>query len=519
MTNIMYSPSPLVVDGVTMWHLAPELDETFDPTDWVDFLGSALTYRWQRNRLYDWYYRGEHRLWFGPTQAQVVYRRLLGESRSNWAELIVDAVNERLRVIGFRFQQSGDETADLAVWDDVWQANNLDARSDEMHIEALVWGTAYAICWPNEVGDVKVTAEHPSECITYAPANDRHQTTMGLKRWCDDNGYWHATLYTPVFIYKYTASSAVGVAGTMPPTGSWYERETAGEPWPLPNPYGVVPMIEFPNNPRLLTGGRSELSGGVIEMCDRINETVFNRMLAAQFSAFRQKWISGMEIPRDPATGAPVEPFRAAVDRLWMTENPDATFGEFSEASLQNYIGAAEADIAHLASITRTPAYYLLPRGQMPSGEALKAAEVGLVNKVKRRQRFFGEAWEQVMRTALTMQGSSQAMDSSCETLWQDPEQKSDSQVGDMLIKLAQIGTPKETLWELSGFFSPQQIARMKQQAADEALAAAQIAEPVVPPKGPPIEGGPQPVLPPGHTSPPAPTSGMVDQTTSGGQR
>jgi len=502
--DVMYSPSPLVVDGVTMWHLAPEQDPDFDPMDWVKFLGDALTYRWQQARIYDEYYRGEHRLWMGaPSQAHVVYRRLLAESRSNWAELIVDAVNERLRVVGFRWAGSGDETADLDVWDSLWQANNLDARSDEIHVEALVWGEAYAITWPDDLGNVQITAEHPTECITYAPAADRHQTSMGFKRWCDDVGFWHCNLYTPVAVYKFSSDSAQGPGGS-PPYGSWSPRAVDGEPWPLPNPFGVVPMVNFPNNPRLLTGGRSELSGGAIEMMDRINETVFNRMVAAQFSAFRQKWISGMEIPRDPDTGQPVEPFRAAVDRLWMTENPDARFGEFGEASLGNYLSAAEADISHLASISRTPAYYLLPRGQMPSGEALRAADYGLVKKVQRRQRFFGEAWEQLMRTALLMSGNlAKAQDQSCETIWMDAEQKNTGQIADMLIKLAQIGTPKEALWELSGMFSPQQIARMKQQAADEELAKAQLAatfQPTPPapaPPGQPIPGGPAPAQKP----------------------
>ena len=349
-----------------------------------------------------------------------------------------------------------------------------------------MWGTAYCLIWPDDFGNVKITAEHPSECITYAPAADRHQTTMAFKRWCDDDGCWHCTLYTPAAIYKYSTDVSSGVS-TMPPMGSsaWVPRLTPGEEWPLVNPFGVMPMVEFPNDPRLMTGGRSELSGGIIDMMDRINETVFNRMLAAQFSAFRQKWITGLEVPRDPETGKPMEPFRAAVDRLWMTENPEAKFGEFGEASLSNYIDSAEADIAHLASITRTPAYYLLPRGQMPSGEALKAAETGLVKKVLRRQRFFGEAWELMMRAALTMQGSNQAMDSSCETIWQAPETRSDGATADMLLKLDQIGTPKEALWELSGYFSPQQIARMKiqaDQAEQEAAAAAAAAPPVPPP-------------------------------------
>ena len=453
------TPSPVVVGGETVLTPAPTAD---DPQYWIRFLGSALTQRWQDHKVYDDYYRGEHRLPLGPTAATHVYRRLLRESRSNWAELLVDAVNERLRVEGFRW--SGTEGADLAVWQDLWQSNDLDARSDEVHVESLVWGYAYALVWPNDDGSIKITAEHPAEVITYAPASDRHYTTMALKRWQDDWGHWHANLYTSEAIYKFTAAKT----GGSPPV-TWNQREVSTEKWPLPNPYGVIPIVEFPNNPRMLTGGRSELSGGQIDIMDRINETIFNRMLAAQFAAFRQKWVTGMEIPRDPETGQAKEPFKVAVDRLWMTENPDAKFGEFSEATLVNYISAAEADIQHLAAISRTPAHYLLPHGPMPSGEALKAAETGLVAKVRRRQRFFGESWETMLRLALLMQGDDRATDTSCETIWADPETRSEAQVADALVKLAQIGVPAEMLWQRYGF-SPQEIERMRKQRSDEAL-------------------------------------------------
>jgi hypothetical protein len=472
-------PSPVVVDGVAMYELAPA---QFDPIYWVKYLSDALTLRFQQQLIFDDYYRGQHRLPTGPTTAHTTYRRLLQECKSNWAELVVDAVNERLRVIGFRW--SGSEQADLAVWQDIWQRNNLDANSDLLHVEALVWGYAYAIVWPDTDGNAAITVESPSEVICFAPAANRSVVTMALKRWQDDWGDWHATLYTPVEILKFDAPGG-GINSFAPPATGWTPRAVADEPWPLPNPFGVVPVIEFPNNPRMQTGGRSELDGGVVEMIDRINETVFNRLLAAQFSAFRQKWVTGMEIPRDPATGNMTEPFRAAVDRLWMSENPDAHFGEFSEASLTNYVSAAEADIQHLASITRTPAYYLFPHGQIPSGEALKAADQGLVAKVKRRQRFLGEAWEQTLRLALLIEDDPRADDVSCETLWAPAEIKSDSQVGDFLIKLAQVGVPQEMLWELSGYFSPQQMDRMK------AL--------VPPPAPPPV---PPPSLPPGQAVP-----------------
>ena len=464
LTTGVTGPSPVTVDGEPILFAAPS-EDTFDPLQWVNFLGDVLTRRYYDNRIYDAYYRGEHRLPWGPTQqASSVYRRLLKEARSNWAELIVDAVNERLRVIGFRW--SGSEDADLDVWNNIWQPNQLDARSDEVHVEALVNGYGYTIIWPDASGDIKITAEHPNEVICYCPTANRHLVTAALKRWCDDWGQWHATLFTTTYIYKFVSLGAV--VGSMPPA-DWLAREDTAEPWPLPNPFSVVPVVEFPNNPRMLTGGRSELAGGQIDMMDRINETVFNRMLAAQFAAFRQKWVTGMEIPRDNE-GNVIEPFRVAVDRLWMTENPDAKFGEFDEASLTNYIAAAEADIQHLAAISRTPAHYLLPHGPMPSGEALKAAETGLVAKVRRRQRFFGEAWEQTLRYALLMQGDARWQDMSGETIWADPESRSDAQTADALVKLAQIGVPAQMLWELSGFFSPQQIQRMQQHRADEAL-------------------------------------------------
>jgi hypothetical protein len=465
MTMVATQPgSSTYVDGTRTYIDAPTQP---DPLMWVGWLGQLLSQRWQQTRIFDRYYRGQHELPFGaPRAARQSYRRLLVESRSNWAELVVDAVNERLRVEGFRF--GGSEQGDLDVWQKVWQANCFDARSDEVHVESLVWGYSYAIVWPDDDGDVSITPEHPGEVICYSPSSNRYTVGMALKRWCDDWGYWHATLYTPGALYKFVMN-APGQA-LSPPVGidGWQLRQPADEPWPLPNPYGVVPVIEFPNNPRMITGGRSELAGGQLDIMDRINETVFNRMLAAQFAAFRQKWVTGMEIPRDEQ-GNPIEPFKVAVDRLWMTENPDAKFGEFSEAELQNYIGAAESDIQALASISRTPSYYLLPHGPMPSGEALKAAETGLVKKVQRRQRFFGESWEAMVRLALLMMDDPRATDTSCETIWADPESHSEAQEADALVKLAQIGVPAEMLWERAGF-SPQQISRMQAQRADEAL-------------------------------------------------
>ena len=486
MTMLPVGPSPVTVDGTLLWTAAPA--ESADPLYWVNFLGDLLTRRWFETHVFDDYYRGNPKLPF-PTRAHASYRRLVTAAQSNWAELVVDAVAERLHVTGFRFADS--QPADLDVWDNFWQVNDLDAASEQVHTEALVWGYSYAIVWPCPDDDsVDITPEHAGEVICFAPAGNRSAIAGALKRWLDDWGYWHATLYTPTTIFKYVSQRAT-TGNASGPTGSttWEPRMVVDEPWPLPNPFGVTPVVEFANNPRLSTGGRSELGSGAIPIIDRINETVFNRLLAAQFAAFKQKWITGMEIPRNPETGEVVEPFNSAVDRLWMTENPEAKFGEFSESGLDNYINAAEADISHLASITRTPAYYLLPRGQMPSGESLKTADAGLVAKVKRRQRFFGESWEKALRLALLMQGNPQAFDQSCETLWANPEARSDPTMAVLLPALAEIGVPDEMLWEISGYFSPQQIERIKELQAAEPPPPPVL--PVLPVPVPPTEPPP----------------------------
>src|SRR3982751_3364965 len=82
------------------------------------------------------------------------------------------------------------------------------------------------------------------------------------------------------------------------------------------NPLGVVPYVRMTTSPDLLGGYASELEG-VIPIQDRIIRTIFDRLMAQSFTSFPRAWATGVDVPEDPATGKPREPFDAAVDRLW----------------------------------------------------------------------------------------------------------------------------------------------------------------------------------------------------------
>jgi len=433
--------------------------EAFTPLWWVDKLAAELRARRPEIETSDAYYRGDHPLAFASQKFRVAFGGLFGGFADNWCELVVDAVEERLNVEGFRFGE--DRTGDRDAWA-IWQRNGLDADSQIAHTEMLVCRESFALVWADSDGLAEVTIEHPSQTIVAYQAGSLRKRAAGLKLWVDDDGTELATLYLPDAIYKFRGARRI--YGTDAVTGSylsqWTPRQGRGETWPLVNPLGVVPLVPLRNRPRLLAPPVSEIAR-VIPLQDAINKTVADMLVASEYGAFKQRWATGLDIPVDPATKEPVQPFDAAVDRVWTNENPNGKFGEFDQTNLENFVKAIELLVQHVASQTRTPPHYFALGGQFPSGESIKSAETGLVAKVRRKMRHVGESWEEVMRLCFAIEDDARSEVVAAETIWADPESRSEAQHVDALTKLRAIGVPDEQLWEDAGY-SPQQIERFK---------------------------------------------------------
>jgi hypothetical protein len=242
----------------------------------------------------------------------------------------------------------------------------------------------------------------------------------------------------------------------------WMPRP--GEEDPIPNPLGVVPVVELRNNPRVIGYGRSEIEQ-IIPIQDATNKLITDMLVSAEFSAFKQRWVTGLDIPTDDS-GNPIEPFEAAVDRVWVARDPEVRFGEFQQTELGGYVRSIEMLVQHAATISRTPPhYFLLNGGQAPSGEAITSAEAGLVAKVNRKMRSFEEGWEEVMRLAFAVLGDTERAQAwDAEVLWANPAYRNHSALVDALLKLQALGVPREQLWSDAGY-SPQQIERFRLQA------------------------------------------------------
>lgn len=432
------------------------------PAWWLRRLEGKLTDRAKYVDRMNRYYSGDHPLPIVRDKLRRDFERMLRMSKSNFCEIVVDAVEERLNVEGFRV--GGDDVAaDRRAWE-IWQANQLDAESQVAHADALVAGVTNVTVWRSRNDDTpRIAVEDPLETIVeYAPG-DRRRRAAGLKLWKDEwTGRNRADVWLPDAIYSFERLK----------DGQWRQF---GEDNRNAHPLGVVPMVPLVNKPRARWWGRSELEVAIPSQ-DRINKLLFDMMLASELASFRQRWVTGMDIPVDPDTNEPVQPFKAAIDELWIDENPETKFGEFDVTPLEPYQKGIEQSVLHIAVQTRTPRHYLIEQGQSPSGDAIKSAETGLVAKARRKMRHFGEAWEEVMRLARRFDGQSSPADS--EVVWADPEYRSEGEIVDAAVKkVTSLGVPAQQVWEDIGY-SPQQIRRFSVMRAQDAIRQLMTAPP-----------------------------------------
>lgn len=86
------------------------------------------------------YYEGRQSLTY---MAPELIREMEGRIQPvvvNWPRLVVDSLEERLDVEGFRINQR----VEARLWD-FWQANGLDEASQQAHVDALAMRRSYVI--------------------------------------------------------------------------------------------------------------------------------------------------------------------------------------------------------------------------------------------------------------------------------------------------------------------------------------------------------------------------------------
>ena len=363
------------------------------------------------------------------------FARMAGLATTNLTGLAVEATAERMSVEGVRIGDQPD--ADKDVWDNIWQRSDFDAGSQDAITAALVYGRSFvSVSPPGADGFARLNYEDPRQVVVATNADG--QRVAALKVFADEwTGTHFATLYLPTVIAKLQATSA--------PSGDlarqWTLRDLAlnGSDNVIANPFGEIPFFELQN--KLAGSVRSEIAPLVIPQM-LLNQTMFNIEAIAEYGAFRQKWATGIEVPRDPVTGQPVAPYEAHIAKLFAAEGPDARFGDFNASDLGPHIDLAREIAAHMARLARVPITYFLSNVANLSADALALLVSGLVLKCQRRVKGYEPALEGAVRLALKSMGDARANTANIEVKWASMETRSVAQDADAAVKLTQGDNP-----------------------------------------------------------------------------
>jgi hypothetical protein len=368
--------------------------ETLDPTNPdLDRAFKVLTAKLpEYNDLWN-YYDGDQPLMYASRRLRDIFQDLdLATFVENWCSVVIDAANDRIELSGVTVEGMNQDDVDKLL-----QEIELSVEADDTHEAALVIGESYVIVGEAEESPgVDLFYNDPRLVhLFYDPGNPKKKW-YGAKWWVAGDNHIRMTLYYADKIQYYRsnkeAKSVSSSKAFMPysPDGT----ESGAE---IENKWGKVPVFHFRLERRKVKGDLVN----VIPMQNGINKLLTDMLVAAEFGAFRQRWIIGNVDPGN---------LKNAPNEVWYVPGGDgvgqqSSVGEFNPTDLKNYIQTIDHLASSAAIISRTPKHYLFQQGGDPSGEALIAMEAPLNKRCNDHIERFTSTWKEVIQFVLMVVG------------------------------------------------------------------------------------------------------------------
>jgi hypothetical protein len=458
------------------------------------------------------YYDGAHPVLLTDRQEEFIGKMLTEgefEFSHNAVKSVIDTLRERLNISGFAVNgkaivegssDTGNEAKAAALMWAWWEENRYDAQQIRLHRRALRDGKSYVMVdydqanmrprfslqsvWDGKTG---IVCHRDPEMPDTILAMCKYWYTFDITK-PGTTGRERRTVYLPGEIRKYIRGGA---------EFQWipYTDPEDGGVWPIPwvdrqgNPLGIT-LFEFENP------GGSEVAQ-IIGLQNLLNKSWLDLIAAADMHGFPILAIED-EAPQGFADAVAVNEQDEDIegdDELFMAPGRildlhGAKGHRIEAGDLSHLIDVIRLTIDAIAGVSKTPPHTLWPvGGDIPSGEALKMLESGLVKRAEERFLIFGQAWADVMTMAYKLErtfGNASLPDIpklKVHTLWDDPETRNEKSDAEMAEIQSRLRVPDEKLWEILGY-SPQDIAKFKamqrlDQAANmqAALSAIQTAQ------------------------------------------
>lgn len=441
------------------------------PNEWLNRLTFKMDARATTLSMLRSYIDGNAPLPEGAEGCRDAYKNFQRKARTNFGELVVEAVVERMIPSGFtielpKVKGQADSTLDEADDDQcrsIWKRNRLQIGITDVLRDMIGLSAGYMIVGQDDNKKAVITCERPEQVITEQDAAYPIETIAGLKVYRDSvNQYDVAFLHLPGWVYTYIRpfpnkpdSSEVKLYRVH---GGWEFVEAAE------TGLKFVPVFPFLNR-----GGLGEFESHT-DILDRINWDILQRLVIVAMQAFRQRAIKG-DIASEDETGKPHdyrEMFKPGAGNLWQLPE-GVELWESEQTDITAILESTKDDIRHLAAVTRTPMATLIPDGANQSAEGASFAREGLVFKTQERVTRASAVLARVMEAALAIENNQDRIEGTVEVLWLPVERQSLAERADAASKLVNI-LPWRTIATDILQFPADRVDDMETERASDAL-------------------------------------------------
>jgi hypothetical protein len=444
-----------------------------DALKWTNLLYDRLNQRRPEIDSFENYFKGKSgRLAYGTKEWAELHEKRFTNFSDNWCGVVGSAPGERTAIDGFRLGEDTDPLSEdeRSLFRD-WELNDGPMQASQGFLQSTIAKRSYVLVWGDRDDEPVMTWEHPAQVIiAYDPGTRRAR--FALKAWIDGD-HEFGTLYTPDEVWKWQRPQVAGevingqtrsglyvASKTFGSTGGWEPRDLAisgDDAWPITNPMGLIPLVEFPNRPLLGNEPLSDIAGAMA-MQDAVNLLWAYLFVAADYASMPARVVLGQEPPKMPVLDAngqkigeqPIDQEALRKGRLLWLTGQNSKIGQWDAAKLDVFTQVINVAVKHIASQTRTPIHYIVGDLGNVNGETLTATETPLAMKVRESHKFYTPAVRGVFQRMALVRGDADLAE-ACRTgrvQWGNPETRSEAQLADAALKDRSVGFPLQWVAE-----------------------------------------------------------------------
>lgn len=490
-------------------HLLPDEVDMHLPTFWSDpqddqwlkvaadmnEVGGEATDRTDMYTKFSEYYDGKHLADLTGRAKQYLLNETGVDYAENVCDLIVDAMADRLTILGWKKEKGKEGVLDAAG--EVWRFNNMDDVHKTGISRTLELGDGFFIVdWDGEAKMPEIHFNHPEMVKVEYAADNPQKKAYAVKVWTDDkvgpvnpsgDSLTRMNIYFENRIERYWTDEKDGKKWHV-----WFDEDETF--WPVPwtrdnepdpeNKNGRgIPVFHLKNKSRGKGYGVSELRKA-IPLQNSLNKLWLDLFEVSDQQGFPQRWATGLGkvqatqgTQQGASTAHSVGSARTGAGSLLTSTNPETKFGQFQPADLNQLVNIIDTRYRTIAGTTYTPIHMLVLAKGILSGEALKKSEAGLVAKVKDRHPSFGNEFAQIMMMCLALMQDNQVevegfdyKTTHLEPLWSEAENVDELEKMEVAEAKRRVGVPLRKVFEELGYENIDELMEWVKEELEAAM-------------------------------------------------